>query len=44
MPRVISGSEEARLIFLAVKHSIDLGGERGLVIAGAIMGAVLPMV
>lgn len=32
MPRVISGSEEARLIFLAVKHSIDLGGERGLVI------------
>jgi len=32
MPRVISGSEEARLIFLAVKHSIDLAGERGLVI------------
>ena len=32
MPRVISGSEEARLIFLAVKHAIDLGGERGLVI------------
>jgi exopolyphosphatase / guanosine-5'-triphosphate,3'-diphosphate pyrophosphatase len=32
MPRVISGSEEARLIFLAVKHSIDFGGERGLVI------------
>jgi exopolyphosphatase/guanosine-5'-triphosphate,3'-diphosphate pyrophosphatase len=32
MPRVISGSEEARLIFLAVRHSIDLGGERGLVI------------
>jgi exopolyphosphatase / guanosine-5'-triphosphate,3'-diphosphate pyrophosphatase len=32
MPRVISGSEEARLIFLAVKHSIDLGGEVGLVI------------
>lgn len=32
MPKVISGSEEARLIFLAVKHSIDLNGERGLVI------------
>lgn len=32
MAKVISGSEEARLIFLAVKHSIDLGGERGLVI------------
>lgn len=32
MPRVISGSEEARLIFLAVRHSIDFGGERGLVI------------
>ncbi len=32
MPKVISGSEEARLIFLAVRHSIDLGGERGLVI------------
>ncbi|HYQ17009.1 MAG TPA: Ppx/GppA phosphatase family protein [Polyangiaceae bacterium] len=32
MPRVISGSEEARLIFLAVKHSIDFAGERGLVI------------
>jgi exopolyphosphatase/guanosine-5'-triphosphate,3'-diphosphate pyrophosphatase len=32
MPRVISGSEEARLIFLAVRHSIDLAGERGLVI------------
>jgi exopolyphosphatase/guanosine-5'-triphosphate,3'-diphosphate pyrophosphatase len=32
MPRVISGSEEARLIFLAVKHAIDLGGEPGLVI------------
>lgn len=32
MPRVISGSEEARLIFLAVRHSIDWGGERGLVI------------
>lgn len=32
MPRVISGSEEARLIFLAVKHAIDLGGEQGLVI------------
>jgi exopolyphosphatase/guanosine-5'-triphosphate,3'-diphosphate pyrophosphatase len=32
MPRVISGSEEARLIFLAVRHSIDLGAERGLVI------------
>jgi len=32
MPRVISGSEEARLIFLAVRHAIDLGGECGLVI------------
>lgn len=32
MPRVISGSEEARLIFLAVRHSIDFAGERGLVI------------
>jgi exopolyphosphatase / guanosine-5'-triphosphate,3'-diphosphate pyrophosphatase len=32
MPRVISGSEEARLIFLAVKHAIDLAGEQGLVI------------
>ena len=32
MPRVISGSEEARLIFLAVKHSIDFGDERCLVI------------
>lgn len=32
MPKVISGSEEARLIFLAVRHSIDLNGERGLVI------------
>ncbi len=32
MPRVISGSEEARLIFLAVRHAIDFGGERGLVI------------
>lgn len=32
MPRVISGTEEARLIFLGVRHAIDLGRERGLVI------------
>jgi exopolyphosphatase/guanosine-5'-triphosphate,3'-diphosphate pyrophosphatase len=32
MPRVISGSEEARLIFLAVSHALDLGDERALAI------------
>ena len=31
-PRVISGSEEARLIFRAVSDSIDLGEDRALVI------------
>ncbi len=30
-PRVISGHEEARLIFRAVRHAIDLGSERALV-------------
>jgi exopolyphosphatase/guanosine-5'-triphosphate,3'-diphosphate pyrophosphatase len=30
-PRVISGTEEARLIFRAVRHAIDLGDERALV-------------
>lgn len=30
-PRVISGTEEARLIFRAVQHAIDLGGQRALV-------------
>jgi exopolyphosphatase/pppGpp-phosphohydrolase len=28
---VISGSEEARLIFRAVTHAVDLGDERALV-------------
>jgi exopolyphosphatase / guanosine-5'-triphosphate,3'-diphosphate pyrophosphatase len=31
-PRVISGTEEARLIFRAVRHAIDFGDERALVI------------
>jgi exopolyphosphatase / guanosine-5'-triphosphate,3'-diphosphate pyrophosphatase len=30
-PRVISGQEEGRLIFRAVRHAIDLGGARALV-------------
>lgn len=32
LPRVISGTEEARLIFLAVRHSLDLQHERTLVL------------
>ncbi|HEY4105457.1 MAG TPA: Ppx/GppA phosphatase family protein, partial [Polyangiaceae bacterium] len=32
LPRVISGTEEARLIFLAVRHALDLGSERALVL------------
>lgn len=32
VPRVISGTEEARLIFLAARHALDLGAERSLVI------------
>jgi exopolyphosphatase/guanosine-5'-triphosphate,3'-diphosphate pyrophosphatase len=32
LPRVISGTEEARLIFLAVRHSLDLGSQRTLVL------------
>lgn len=32
MPRVISGSEEARLIFMAVSHALDLGEDRVLVV------------
>src|SRR5258706_8638813 len=32
LPRVISGTEEARVIFLAVRHAIDLQKERTLVL------------
>jgi exopolyphosphatase/guanosine-5'-triphosphate,3'-diphosphate pyrophosphatase len=32
MPRVISGMEEARLIFLAARHAVDLDGSRACVI------------
>ena len=32
LPRVISGTEEARLIFLAVRHALDLQNERTLVL------------
>jgi exopolyphosphatase/guanosine-5'-triphosphate,3'-diphosphate pyrophosphatase len=32
MPRVISGMEEARLIFLAARHAIDIADERACVI------------
>ncbi len=32
MPRVISGMEEARLIFLAARHAVDLDGARACVI------------
>jgi len=32
LPRVISGTEEARLIFLAVRHSLDIKNERALVL------------
>ena len=32
LPRVISGTEEARLIFLAVRHALDLQQERTLVL------------
>ena len=31
-PRVISGTEEARLIFRAVRHAVDIGSERALVL------------
>ncbi len=31
-PRVISGMEEARLIFLAARHAVDLGGARACVV------------
>lgn len=31
-PRVISGTEEARLIFLAAQHALDLGPERSMVV------------
>jgi exopolyphosphatase/guanosine-5'-triphosphate,3'-diphosphate pyrophosphatase len=31
-PRVISGVEEARLIYLAVRHTVDLGLERALIV------------
>ncbi|HEY6561474.1 MAG TPA: Ppx/GppA phosphatase family protein [Polyangiaceae bacterium] len=31
-PRVISGAEEARLIYLAVRHTVDLGLERALIV------------
>ncbi|HMJ14678.1 MAG TPA: Ppx/GppA phosphatase family protein [Polyangiaceae bacterium] len=31
-PRVISGIEEARLIYLAVRHTVDLGLERALIV------------
>lgn len=31
VPRVISGTEEARLVFLAARHALDLGEERSLV-------------
>lgn len=32
LPRVISGTEEARLILLAAQQALDLGGDRSLVI------------
>ncbi|HEX3776627.1 MAG TPA: Ppx/GppA phosphatase family protein [Polyangiaceae bacterium] len=32
LPRVISGTEEARLIFLAVRHALDMQKERALVL------------
>jgi len=32
VPRVISGTEEARLIFLAAQQALDLGAERSMVI------------
>jgi exopolyphosphatase/guanosine-5'-triphosphate,3'-diphosphate pyrophosphatase len=32
VPRVITGTEEARLIFLAAQHALDLGAERTMVI------------
>jgi exopolyphosphatase/guanosine-5'-triphosphate,3'-diphosphate pyrophosphatase len=31
-PRVISGAEEGRLIYLAVRHTIDLGQDRALIL------------
>jgi exopolyphosphatase/guanosine-5'-triphosphate,3'-diphosphate pyrophosphatase len=43
MPRVVSGTEEGRLIFLAVRHALDLGQERALVfdIGGGSVEAVI---